>query len=61
MTDVLVQVDELVDAFVAAEPVPGVAYGVVLGGELVHTRGIGSVNVGTHTSPTPTRCSASRR
>ena len=51
LTDVLAQVDELVDAFVAAEPVPGVAYGVIVDGELVHTRGIGTVKVGTETTP----------
>ena len=45
------QVDELVDAFVAAEPVPGVAYGVIIDGELVHTRGVGTVKVGTRTVP----------
>ena len=51
LTDVLAQVDELVDAFVAAEPVPGVAYGVIVDGELVHTRGVGTVKVGTETTP----------
>ena len=51
MTDVLAQVDELVDAFVAAEPVPGVAYGVIVDGELVHTRGVGTVKVGAETAP----------
>ena len=51
MTDVFEQVDELVDAFVATEPVPGVAYGVVIGGELVHTRGVGTVKVGTEQAP----------
>ena len=44
MTDALTQVDGA-DAFVTGEPVPGVAYGVVIGGELVHARGIGTVHV----------------
>ena len=51
MTDVLEGIDELVDTFVATEPVPGVAYGVVIGGELVHTRGVGTVKVGTEHAP----------
>jgi CubicO group peptidase (beta-lactamase class C family) len=51
LTDILAQVDELVDAFVAAEPVPGVVYGVIVDGELVHTRGVGTVKVGTETAP----------
>ena len=62
MTDVLAQVDELVDAFVVAEPVPGVAYGLIVDGELVHTRGVGTVKVGAEIDArAPTRCSASRR
>jgi CubicO group peptidase (beta-lactamase class C family) len=40
--DTLTEVDAIVDAFVADEPVPGVAYGVVLDGELIHARGIGT-------------------
>ena len=53
MTDVFVEVDRLVDAFVAGEPVPGVAYGVILDGELVHTRGIGAADVGSDITPDP--------
>ena len=51
MSDLLARVDELVDAFVAAEPVPGVAYGVIVDGELVHTRGVGTVKVGAQRTP----------
>ena len=51
--DAVAEVDRLVDAFVAREPVPGVAYGVVVGGELVHTRGVGTAHTGTETPPTP--------
>ncbi|MGZ6545621.1 MAG: serine hydrolase domain-containing protein [Actinomycetota bacterium] len=50
--DALAQVDHLVDAFVAKEPVPGVAYGVIVGGELVHTRGVGTAVVGQDAPPT---------
>lgn len=51
MTD-FAEVDRLVDAFVAHEPVPGVAYGVVVDGELVHERGVGTTRTGTETLPT---------
>ena len=44
--------DRLVDAFVAKEPVPGVAYAVVVDGELVHTRGVGAAVVGRDAPPT---------
>ena len=47
------EVDRLVDTFVDREPVPGVAYGVVVNGELVHTRGVGTTNTATCTPPTP--------
>jgi CubicO group peptidase (beta-lactamase class C family) len=47
------EVDRLVDAFVAREPVPGVSYGVIVDGELVHTRGVGTTAIGGGTAPTP--------
>ena len=50
--DALAEVDRLVDGFVAKEPVPGVAYGVIVGGELVHTRGVGTAVVGQESLPT---------
>jgi CubicO group peptidase (beta-lactamase class C family) len=50
--DALAEVDRLVDGFVATEPVPGVAYGVIVDGELVHTRGVGTAVVGRDTLPT---------
>jgi CubicO group peptidase (beta-lactamase class C family) len=50
--DALAEVDRLVDAFVVKEPVPGVAYGVIVDGELVHTRGVGTAVVGRDTLPT---------
>jgi CubicO group peptidase (beta-lactamase class C family) len=46
------EVDGLVDGFVANEPVPGVAYGVIAGGELIHTRGIGTSRLGEDVAPT---------
>jgi CubicO group peptidase (beta-lactamase class C family) len=52
MDDALAEIDRLVDAFVAKEPVPGVAYGVIVDGELLHTRGIGTTNTGTVACPT---------
>ncbi len=51
MTD-FAEVDRLVDAFVAREPVPGLAYGVIVGDELVHTRGVGTTSLGVETPPT---------
>ena len=38
----LLEVDAIVDTFLEEEPVPGIAYGVVVGGELIHARGIGT-------------------
>jgi serine-type D-Ala-D-Ala carboxypeptidase/endopeptidase len=49
--DVFADVDELVDAFVVAEPAPGIAYGVIVEGDLVHVRGIGTTTVGSDTAP----------
>ena len=45
-------IDRLVDGFVVDEPVPGVAYGVISGGELIHARGLGTTRVGEGTTPT---------
>ncbi len=50
---VLQKVDKLVDAFVQTEPVPGVAYGVLVDGQLIHTRGIGTTTIERDTAPTP--------
>ena len=51
--DALAEVDRLVEAFVAKEPVPGVAYGVIVGGELVRTRGLGTADESCHESRPP--------
>ena len=48
----LEEVDRLVDAFVPANPAPGVAYGVFVGGALVHARGIGTTDIGRDDPPT---------
>jgi CubicO group peptidase (beta-lactamase class C family) len=50
--DALGEVDRLVDRFVAGEPVPGVAYGIIVDGELIRTRGIGTANTGEEIPPT---------
>lgn len=47
----LEEVDELADAFVRQEPVPGVAYGIVLDGKVIHSRGIGTTRVGAGDPP----------
>ena len=49
---VLQEIDGLVDAFVQAEPVSGVAYGVLVDGRLIHSRGIGTTRVGEESAPT---------
>jgi CubicO group peptidase (beta-lactamase class C family) len=53
MPDAFEQVDALFEKVVEAEHVPGVAYGVVIGGELVHARGLGATraNASEPTSP----------
>src|SRR5215208_4086213 len=40
------RIDEIADRTFAAWNVPGVAYGVVLGDELIHSRGLGTLRVG---------------
>ena len=41
----------IVDRFLAGTHIPGLAYGVVLGGELVHSRGVGTLRVGEDAPP----------
>lgn len=43
--------DEVADRYLAGRRIPGVAYGVVLGGELIHVRGIGTLRVGEDALP----------
>ncbi len=50
--DALKEVDRLVDGFVQANPVPGLAYGVIRDGELFHARGIGTTDIDRDDVPT---------
>jgi CubicO group peptidase (beta-lactamase class C family) len=52
MDDALRRVDEIADATHAGWKVPGVAYGVVLGDRLIHSRGLGTLRVGEDAIPT---------
>jgi CubicO group peptidase (beta-lactamase class C family) len=46
------RVDELADMAFASWHVPGLAYGVILGGELIHSRGIGTLRLDQEATPT---------
>jgi CubicO group peptidase (beta-lactamase class C family) len=48
----LQRVDELADQAFASWHVPGLAYGVVLGRDLIHSRGIGTLRLGEEATPT---------
>jgi CubicO group peptidase (beta-lactamase class C family) len=47
----LQSVDEIADRLFAGWHVPGLAYGVTLGGRLVHSRGLGTLRVGEDATP----------
>lgn len=47
----LERIDALADRTFAGWNVPGLAYGVVRGGELIHTRGLGTLRVGEEAPP----------
>lgn len=47
----LQSIDEIADRLFAGWHVPGVAYGVTLGGRLVHSRGLGTLRVGEDATP----------
>ena len=49
--DALRAADEAADRFLAGKKVPGVAYGVVLDGALIHDRGIGTLRVDEEAQP----------
>ncbi|TAK02375.1 MAG: class A beta-lactamase-related serine hydrolase, partial [Chloroflexota bacterium] len=51
LADALGAADAIADAFLAGKHIPGVAYGVVIDGELVHSRGIGTLRVGEEAPP----------
>ncbi len=48
---VLAEVDAVFDRFLVSEPAPGLAYGVVMGGTLVHARGLGTARIGDDRRP----------
>jgi serine-type D-Ala-D-Ala carboxypeptidase/endopeptidase len=45
------RVDELADRSFARRRIPGLVYGVIVGGELVHARGLGTLRVGESAPP----------
>ena len=51
LQDALRAADAVADTFLEGRHIPGVAYGVVVGGELVHSRGIGTLRVGEDAMP----------
>jgi CubicO group peptidase (beta-lactamase class C family) len=51
LDDALRAADAVADKFLEGKHIPGVAYGVVVGGALVHTRGIGTLRVGEDAPP----------
>ena len=60
MTDYL-EIDQLAKTFAARDGQPGLAYGVVAGGALVHSGGLGERWLGAARPRTPGPCSASPR
>ena len=54
-------VDALVASYAQRGAQPGIAYGIVAGGQLVHAGGLGSRAARRPASRTPARCSGSRR
>jgi CubicO group peptidase (beta-lactamase class C family) len=51
LTNALGAADAIADAFLSGKHIPGVAYGVVIDGELVHSRGIGTLRAGEDAPP----------
>ncbi len=51
LDDALRAADEVADRFLVGKHIPGVVYGVVVGGELIHSRGIGTLRVGEDAPP----------
>jgi CubicO group peptidase (beta-lactamase class C family) len=51
LDDALHAADAVADKFLEGKHIPGVAYGVVVGGTLVHSRGIGTLRVGEDAPP----------
>jgi CubicO group peptidase (beta-lactamase class C family) len=51
LEDAFRSADAAADTFLDGKHIPGVAYGIVVGGELVHSRGIGTLRVGEDAPP----------
>jgi CubicO group peptidase (beta-lactamase class C family) len=51
LEEVLRRVDERAERFFPTLKAPGLAYGIVLGGELIHARGMGTLRVGEDAVP----------
>lgn len=51
LDDALAAADSVADAFLVGKHIPGVAYGIVAGGELIHSRGLGTLRVGETAPP----------
>ena len=51
LDDALRAADTVADRFLDGKHIPGVAYGIVVGGDLVHTRGIGTLRIGEDAPP----------
>ena len=51
LDDALRAADRVADGFMAGNHVPGLAYGVVVDGDLVHSRGLGTLRVGEVAPP----------
>jgi serine-type D-Ala-D-Ala carboxypeptidase/endopeptidase len=51
LEDALATVDAIADRTFAGWKVPGLAYGVIVGGELRHSRGLGTIRVGEAVTP----------
>ena len=49
----LARIDDIADRRFGEWRVPGLVYGVVLGGELIHARGLGTLRIGEDAPPTP--------
>ncbi|MEO8208313.1 MAG: serine hydrolase domain-containing protein [Chloroflexota bacterium] len=50
-TDALHAIDAIADRFLVGKHVPGLVYGVVSSGELIHSRGLGTLRVGDDALP----------
>lgn len=51
LDDALRDADGVADAFLAGKHIPGIAYGIIVNGGLVHSRGIGTIRIGEDAPP----------